>query len=60
MLVLTRRAGEKVIIGDDIQLLIISTNKGQAKIGIEASKEIIILREELYHKKEHHLINAPK
>ena len=48
MLVLMRRLGESVRIGDDITLTVTSIRKDQVKIGFSAPREIRILREELY------------
>ncbi len=47
MLVLTRRLGESVIIGDNIKITIEKISKGQIKIGIEAPKEVVVAREEV-------------
>ncbi len=47
MLILTRKAGETLLIGDDIEVTILSVNGNQAKIGIDAPKDVEILREEL-------------
>lgn len=47
MLILTRKEGESITLGDKISLKIISTSKGIVKLGIEAPKNILILREEL-------------
>jgi carbon storage regulator len=48
MLVLTRKEGEKIIIGDVI-ISIVSVRGKSVRIGIDAPKEIKILREELKH-----------
>ena len=54
MLVLTRRENEKIRIGKNIVLNIISTSDNNIKIGIEAPKEVKIFREEIYQSiKEH-------
>ena len=50
MLVLTRRIGESVHIGDDIQVVILSSKNNQVRIGIAAPKEVPIHREEIYSK----------
>jgi carbon storage regulator len=50
MLILTRKEGEKVFIGSDIKINIISVSENQVKIGIEAPANYKILREELYEK----------
>lgn len=47
MLVLTRKAGETIVIGDDIEITIISTKNDQVKIGINAPKNMDIFRKEL-------------
>lgn len=48
MLVLTRRRGESIYINDDIKITIVAVNNGKVRIGIEAPKEVIIKREEIY------------
>jgi len=52
MLVLTRRAGEVIIIGDDIKITVMSINGQQARIGIDAPKEVSVDREEIYKRKQ--------
>lgn len=48
MLVLTRKQGEVIKIGDDIEITIIANKGEQVKIGIQAPKDIQILRKEIY------------
>ena len=50
MLVLMRRLGESVRIGDDITVTVTSIRKGEVKIGFSVPREIKVLREELYRK----------
>jgi carbon storage regulator len=47
MLVLRRRAGECVLIGDDIEVELLAVSQQGAKIGIRAPKETVVLRKEL-------------
>ena len=48
MLVLTRKTGEAIQIGDDIEITVISIAGDQVKIGISASKNVDIHRKEIY------------
>ena len=50
MLVLTRKAGEGIVIGDDIIIKIIETKGGNIRIGIDAPGNKKIYRQELYDK----------
>jgi len=50
MLVLTRKAGESVTIGDNIKITIIEIKGRQVRIGIEAPRDMTIHREEIYAK----------
>lgn len=48
MLIITRKKGESLMIGDDIEITISKLEDGSVKLGIQAPKEITILRKELY------------
>lgn len=48
MLVLTRKPGETVMLGENIQVKIVSVDGEQVKIGIEAPKSLKIYRREVY------------
>jgi carbon storage regulator len=48
MLVLTRKNGEYIKIGDDIEITIISAKNDQVKIGINAPKNVEVFRKEIY------------
>lgn len=48
MLVLTRKKGEVIKIGDDIEITIVATKGEQVKIGISAPKNVEIYRKEVY------------
>mgnify|MGYP006098354765 CR=1 FL=1 len=50
MLILTRRVGESLIIGDDIVINILGVKGNQIRIGVNAPKEISVHREEIYNR----------
>lgn len=50
MLILTRKPGETLIIGDDIKVSVLGVKGGQVRIGIEAPNDVSIHREEIYDK----------
>lgn len=48
MLILTRRAGERVVIGDDVLVTVMEVNGQTVRLGIEAPKGLAIYREEIW------------
>jgi carbon storage regulator len=48
MLILSRRPGESLTIGDDIRITVVSINGNQIRLGIHAPREIRVLRDEIY------------
>ena len=58
MLVLSRKENQKIRIGNDIIINIISVSDGNVKIGIEANKDIKIFREEIYMMIREHTVEA--
>ena len=48
MLVLTRRLGEMIRIGDDISIRVLDIQRGQVRVAIDAPREIPVHREEVY------------
>ena len=47
MLVLSRKVGERILIGDDVTITIVRINGGGVRVGIEAPPEMMVVREEL-------------
>lgn len=48
MLILSRRAGESLTIGDEITITVVGVNGNQIRLGITAPREVRVLREEIY------------
>ena len=48
MLVLSRRIGESIIIGDDVKVTIVQIERGKVRLGIQAKPEIPVHREEIW------------
>jgi carbon storage regulator len=56
MLILTRRVGETVMIGNDVTVTILGVKGNQVRVGINAPKNVAVHREEIYEriKREQH------
>ena len=50
MLILTRRVGETVMIGDDVTLTVLGVKGNQVRLGINAPKSVAVHREEIYER----------
>lgn len=48
MLVLARKIGEKIILNDDIEIIVLDSNQNTVRLGINAPKNVSVYREELY------------
>jgi carbon storage regulator len=50
MLILTRRIGESVVIGDDINITVLGVKGNQVRLGVNAPKDVSVHREEIYQR----------
>lgn len=48
MLVLSRRRNESIMVGDDIEIVIVDVYNGRVRLGITAPKEVAVHRREIY------------
>ena len=61
MLILTRRIGETIRVGDDISVTVVQVNGNQVRLGIQAPRNVVVDREEIAERKkrELHLTERP-
>ena len=52
MLILSRRIGETVMIGDDVTVVVLGVKGGQVRLGIGAPRQVPVHREEVWHKRK--------
>ncbi|MEL0082656.1 MAG: carbon storage regulator CsrA [Gammaproteobacteria bacterium] len=50
MLILTRRIGESVMIGDDVKISVLGVKGNQIRLGVSAPREVAVHREEIYQR----------
>jgi carbon storage regulator len=48
MLVLSRKIGQRITIGEEVSITVLGLSRGQVRLGIDAPSEVPVLREELY------------
>lgn len=58
MLILSRKKGESIMLGDNIEVTVLGVDGGRVSLGLKAPKEMEILRKELYEQVESENISA--
>ena len=58
MLILARKVGEKIILNDNIEIIVLDSNQNSVRIGINAPKNVSVYREELYKEIKNSNINS--
>ncbi|HET7922500.1 MAG TPA: carbon storage regulator CsrA [Gammaproteobacteria bacterium] len=53
MLILTRRVGETIMIGDSVTVTVLGVKGNQVRVGVNAPKDIAVHREEIYERIKH-------
>ena len=53
MLILTRRIGETVMIGDEVSVTVLRVKGNQVRLGVNAPKSVSVQREEIFHRIKH-------
>lgn len=59
MLVLTRRKGESIILGDDVEVKILNLQGSQVKVGVQAPKSLSVHRKEVYLRRQEQKAEEP-
>ena len=55
MLILTRKAGEAIVIANNIVVTILGINNGQVRLGVEAPANVVVDREEIHQRRQRDL-----
>ncbi|HCK91865.1 MAG TPA: carbon storage regulator [Gammaproteobacteria bacterium] len=61
MLILTRRVGETIVIGDDVKITVLGVKGNQVRIGVNAPKSVSVHREEIFNRiQQENNVGQPK
>ena len=59
MLVLSRKIGEEIVIGDDIHIAVVAIHGEKVRIGVSAPKAVVVDREEIHEKRKNSVSGVP-
>ena len=59
MLIVTRRVGERIMIGSDVSVKVLAVNGNQVRIGVDAPRNVAVHREEVYERLKRELTTDP-
>jgi len=59
MLILTRRVGESLMIGDDVSVTILGVKGNQVRVGVNAPRDVAVHREEIYERIKREQMEPP-
>jgi len=59
MLVLSRKVGERILIGDQVAITVVRINATTVRLGIDAPSKLVVIREELAERASEHAAGAP-